>query len=78
MTATFRAHKGSSPRGEFLAHVSAVKTQAYSSHAKALAIKKLKVKKPKKPKKPKKMSMTTYKAALAKQVTAALEAKQGL
>jgi hypothetical protein len=78
MTATFRAHKGSSPRAEFEAHVSAVKAQAVSSHAKALAIKKLKVKKPAKPKKPKKMSMTKYKAALTKQITAALEASQGL
>lgn len=78
MAARFRAHKGKHVRAEFEAHVSEVKGRAYSSHARALAVKKVRGKKPKKPAKPKKPSMARYKDALAKKITAALEAKQGL
>ena len=78
MTAKFRAHKGRHVRAEFEAHVSEVRARAVSQHSRALAVKKAKGKKPKKPAKPKKPSMTRYKDALAKKITAALEARQGL
>jgi hypothetical protein len=78
MAPRFKAHKGRHPRAEFEAHKSAVHKRVFSAHARALPVKKPKAVKVKKPKKPKKMNMTKYRTALKKQVTAALEARQGL